>query len=326
MCWRRLGCRALLSALLLVAAGCAGPHPRLDATLQQAGLPASRELVETPFFPQEDYQCGPAALATVLVASGVEVTDRELAGKVYLPQREGSLQLELVAASRRHDRLPYPIDARLPALLAEINAGRPVLVLQNLGFESFPTWHYAVVIGYDAMQGEMILRSGPERRHTMSSTAFMRSWELADKWGLVLLRPGEMPAEVDQGRYLNALVAMEPVVSPQMRTRYYAGAAERWPQNSLALFGLANSYYAQGAQDPAESTYRELLAMQPGHAAARNNLAHLLAGKGHRAEAIDMLDRGLAAMPANDPLRESLLTTREEILASGAAVPPSARD
>ena len=46
-------------------------------------MPSTLELRDTPFFPQEEYQCGPAALATVLAASGVAVSPDDLTGKVY---------------------------------------------------------------------------------------------------------------------------------------------------------------------------------------------------------------------------------------------------
>ena len=74
----------------------------------------------------------------------------ELVAQIYLPERKGSLQPEIIAAVRRYDRVPYRIEPALPALLAELRAGRPVLILQNLGLRSLPRWHYAVVIGYSA--------------------------------------------------------------------------------------------------------------------------------------------------------------------------------
>ena len=77
----------VLAALASLLAGCAASPQLAD------GLPtaASRsiELDATPFFPQEDYQCGPAALATLLVASGVEVTPETVRiRKVVLDQNE----------------------------------------------------------------------------------------------------------------------------------------------------------------------------------------------------------------------------------------------
>jgi len=61
---------ALAGAALAVAlAGCSLSPPLADGL--PATAPRSLELASTPFFPQEQYQCGPAALATQLVAGGV---------------------------------------------------------------------------------------------------------------------------------------------------------------------------------------------------------------------------------------------------------------
>ena len=94
--------------------------------------------VEVPFHPQTELQCGPAALATVLGASGALATPETLAPQVYLPDRGGSLQIELQAASRTWGRIPFQLAPDISQLLDELATGRPVLVLQNLGTESLP--------------------------------------------------------------------------------------------------------------------------------------------------------------------------------------------
>src|SRR3569623_1363896 len=129
-----------------------------------ADLTHAVELDAVPFFPQERYQCGPAALATVLAWSGAAVTADQLVPQVYLPARQGSLQPELLAAARRYQRLPYVLEPDLAALLREVGAGHPVLVLQNLGLSWAPRWHNAVVVGYDLARDEVVLRSGAGRR------------------------------------------------------------------------------------------------------------------------------------------------------------------
>lgn len=72
-------------------------------------LPERVELTDVPFFPQDAYQCGPAALATMLNQRGVLTTPGALKDKVYIPSREGSLQVEMVAAARNHEMLVYPL-------------------------------------------------------------------------------------------------------------------------------------------------------------------------------------------------------------------------
>src|SRR5262245_55328277 len=119
--------RAGLVALALILTGCAGQQPLLCP--QSDRLPQRVELIQTPFYPQEIYQCGPAALATVLVQRGVKTSPEALAPKVYLPARQGSLKLELVAAARQHGMLVYPLEPNLDALLVQVAAGNPVLVM-----------------------------------------------------------------------------------------------------------------------------------------------------------------------------------------------------
>ena len=124
------------------------------------------ELTDVPFFPQTEYQCGPAALATILAHEGVPVDADGLVGAVYVEGLRGSLQPELLGATRRNARIPYVLEPEPSALFAELGAGRPVLVLQNLGIERVPVWHYAVVVGFDRDSDRMILRSGAERRRS----------------------------------------------------------------------------------------------------------------------------------------------------------------
>ena len=104
-------------------------------------LPPAVELSQTPFFPQTEHQCGPAALATVLQPHHVDVSPQTLSSQLYIPAREGSLQVEMAVTARRYGMLPYPLNPEFADLLAEIAAGHPVLVLQNLRFDWWPQWH-----------------------------------------------------------------------------------------------------------------------------------------------------------------------------------------
>src|SRR5260370_26774661 len=79
--------------------GCASPVPQTISLRDAwpAGVPERVELGAVPFFPQEDYQCGPAALATTLVESGVKVTPQDLVAQVYIPERQGKFPGERLA-------------------------------------------------------------------------------------------------------------------------------------------------------------------------------------------------------------------------------------
>ena len=148
--------RAGFFFIIFWLAGCAAQQ----VLLQDNQMPRRKEIARVPFFPQQQYQCGPAALAMAISATGAEVTPEELVPQVYLPQRKGSLQAEMLAATRRNGLLAYRLTPELSDLLTEVAAETPVIVLQNLGLSWYPVWHYAVVVGYDLDQQQIILRSG----------------------------------------------------------------------------------------------------------------------------------------------------------------------
>jgi len=298
-------------AVTLLAA-CASRPPVLPGAMPRAT--SAIELSDTAFFPQTAYQCGPAALATVLHSAGVEVEHDDLADQVYLPARQGSLQVELLAATRRAERIPYVIDPQPEALHAELDAGRPVLVLQNLGLGVLPVWHYAVVIGLDPTNDRVILRSGAERRQLEAARGYLRSWQLGGGWGFVVLRPGELPAEADRARYLHAVALAERYLSPQDRRAAYRAALETWPDDATAGFGLAYALQASGDLVGAEEVYRRLIVQNPRHAAAYNNLADVLTARGCVAQARHAAITGLAIARDDYPdLVDTIGRTLEEI-------------
>ena len=178
---------ALLAASLVCAvllAGCATPQ---TGALSMEQMVANRtEITSVPFFPQEDYQCGPAALAMAMQAAGAPVTPDKLVAEVFLPARHGSLQPEMMAAPRRHGLVTLRLAPQLRDVLEEVADGNPVVVLQNLAFDWYPVWHYAVVIGYDLGRGQIVLRSGRERRQELPLTTFERTWARSGYWAMLV--------------------------------------------------------------------------------------------------------------------------------------------
>ena len=315
--------RGIAIALVLwLIAGCANRGPVVANALDQPGAPASVDLVDVPFFPQEQYQCGPAALAMALDYAGVAVTPDELVPRLYLPGKGGSLQVEMVAAARRYDRIPYLIRPTLPALLAELQANRPVLVFQNLGLSALPVWHFAVVVGYSTTDDSLLLRSGRNPRQAMSAYNFVRTWDAAGNWALVILRPGELPVGDDPDGYLRAVAAQEAVNGSAGLVEAYGAAVARWPANPIARFGYANALRASGQLRGAIEQYRTLVAEHPPQVAALNNLADALNLQGCRVEALAFVDRALAAGADTEPLRAVLEQTRHEILSASSASAP----
>jgi len=314
---------ALLVILILVSACASAPQTRqLLATPNN--LPGKAELGHTPFFPQQRYQCGPAALATVLKYSGVNINVDTLVNEIYLPSRLGSLQAEILASTRRHGRLPYRIAPDMHTLLSEIAAGNPVLVLQNLGLSWMPQWHYAVVMGFDLNKREIILRSGTDVRHVTDMDTFEFTWARSQHWGILVLPAETLPASVDVGRYLRTVVALENTQTKKQWPMIHAAwrtALSRWPNNLIVQMGLGNSAYQLANLNTAAQAFRNAIRAHPDASTAYNNLAQVLLEQGKLDEAEKQAQR---AVTLAGPHLESYRATLADIQQAKAGIQQSA--
>jgi len=292
----------------LVLSGCAVLQ-RGDWPQGLAGIPAQREIASVPFFPQDEYQCGPAALAMVLAWSGLAVEPADLTEKVYTASLKGSLQPAMIAGARRSGRLAYVISGT-ESLIREIAAGHPVIVLQNLGLSWIPVWHYAVAVGYDTPRDEVMLHSGLNARQRLSMPVFQNTWARAEDWGLLVMNPGELPATATEGKFVEAVIGLEKAKQPAAAVDGYRAALSRWPHNLAAMMGLGNSYYALGALKNSEAAFRQATEAHPREGAAFNNLAHVLLALGKKDEA---LQAARTAVSFGGPLQDVYQKTLEEI-------------
>lgn len=268
-------------------------------------LPQKVELTDTPFFPQTTHQCGPAALATVLQSHGVEATPEALSKEIYIPEREGSLQIEISVAARRHDMLPYPIDPHLNDLFSEVAAGNPVLVMQNLGFDWAPQWHYAVVIGYNLQNHEVILRSGTNKRWTTPMDVFERTWQRADHWALAVVPAGEIPATAVPDKFLKTAYAFEETGKTITAYEAYQAATRRWPESSVTWLTFGNLAYANEEWKQAVDAFYQVVYLDPGSVNGWNNLAYALKTIDCPSQAKSALKCGLDINPNDANLKQS---------------------
>lgn len=314
-----LGILIALCALLLD--GCAVVLPQSEAIRAQwpADVAEHAEIDAVPFFPQQDYQCGPAALATVLAFRGALVTPQDLVSAVYLPARRGSLQVELLAAARRYGMVSMALAPRLDDLLREVQAGNPVIVLQNYGVGPVAYWHYAVVVGFDRAANRVMLRSGETRRLEMPFAALEYTWKESGYWAMVAAPPERIPVTATEQGWLAAVVASEQanarasgsVPSGPVPSRpAYAAALRRWPDSQTAAVGLANALYADGDLAAAESVLRSALQRHPGAAVLLNNLAQVVSDQHRHAEALRLIDE---AIRQGGSFSAAAQATREQI-------------
>jgi len=299
---------------LIVLASCVSP-PQSAALLNET--PAQfRDAVlvpDVPFYPQEDYQCGPAALATVLGASRVQISPEALVPLVYVPERQGSFQVEMVAAARSYGRLAYQLPPTLHAMFSEVSRGHPVLVMQNLGLDWYPQWHFAVVKGFDLEQRQIILNSALTEDYRLSLATFERTWARAEHWAVLVVEPGIMPLSAQPERYFNAVVALEGNnTAAQVSPAYHAGLA-RWPNNQHLLMGYGNLLYGQDDLEGAAEHYQKTIDAHPHYAPAYNNLAQIQLQLNQLQSALTMAEK---AVELGGDFSDNYAQTRQRVQAA----------
>lgn len=290
--WRTPAAAGVLLCALLLS-GCASPQlTALDQRWPQA-LPPTALLEHVPFFAQDDHLCGPASLAMVAQAAGIPVTPSELTEQVYVPGRQGALQLEMLAATRRQGLVAYPLAPRLQDLLQEVAGGQPVLILQNLSLPISPLWHYAVVIGYDRARNEVVLHSGVTERMVMALSTFEHTWARSGYWAMRAVAPERLPVTAEADVWATAVAALERV-NPRAAQTAYATALARWPDHRASLLGAGNAAYAQRQLARAGQAYAAATRVHPDFADAWNNLAQVRLEQGQRRAARAAIDRAVA--------------------------------
>jgi hypothetical protein len=215
--------------------------------------------------------------------------------------------------------VPFPLaaDADAHAIFAEVRAGTPVLVLQDLGVAWLRRWHFAVVIGVDAQRDAVILRSGTERRRIERTARFLESWERGGRWAMLALPAGRLPATATPAGVVRVLEDSADLLPAAVVTAGYAAAVERWGADPLLLFAAANAAYADGRLGEAGALYERLLAAAPDHAAGRNNYANLQIDLGCPAAAAEQAAKALADLAPGEAAFRSAI---EETLARADAL------
>ncbi|MCH9742742.1 MAG: PA2778 family cysteine peptidase [Proteobacteria bacterium] len=275
-----------------LCAGCASPQVKQLADQWPETLPPQAMITSVPFVAQSDHECGPATLSMVLKFYGKEVALNQLVDQVYLPERQGSLQVEMQSAPRRHDMVSYVLEPKLSALLQEIAAGHPVIVFQNLSLPLYPVWHYAVVLGYDKNQDTVVLHSGETPNQSMSFYTFEQVWARGHYWAMVLLPPEVLPASLAEDKVAAAIAHVERV-NPATALTAYQRALIVWQDDPILLLGAGNAAYNLGKKETAVVTYQTLVEKHPEFADAWHNLAQARFELGQYALAADAINRAI---------------------------------
>lgn len=307
-CLKQAGfqCSLLVFALSILT-GCAAPQTRLLLE-QPSTLPERASVTGVPFYPQEEYYCGPASLAMILNWAGIQIEQHDIANQIYTPGREGTLTPDVLAGARRNGALAVEVSS-LHNLLAEIAAGNPVMVFQNLGLKIYPQWHYAVATGYDLDAENLLLHSGLDPQRVLNINSFERTWQRAGYWAITVTPPDQLPSQASEMAVLKGAAGLERAGQYPAAITAYQTVLQRWPDSKIARMGLGNTYYKLGNYSKAVAAFREVTVIDNSHAAAWNNLANALAKQTLYDEAIKAARTAVTLNKENNIYRTTLAET-----------------
>lgn len=302
--------RLAAAVLLTAVAGCAAPQTaKLLENRASLGLPAQALVEDVALIPQEDLYCGPATLAMALTAAGVPASQEEVAEAIYTPGREGTLRSDVLAGARRWGRMTVPVN-RMTDLLAEIAAGNPVIVFQNLSLDIAPQWHFALAVGYDLDRRQLILNSGTVERLRTGLSTFEHTWARGDHWALVVTAPGRLPVSADEPEAMAGAAGLERVGRLAEATIAWRAVIGRWPESFGGHMGLGNTRYARHDYAGARTAFLRAAEIRPLSADAWNNLAYALARLGDRRAAIAAAEKAVSLGGDNPNYRDTLYEIR----------------
>ncbi|MDI2590928.1 peptidase C39 family protein [Pseudomonas sp. 681] len=194
----RIRTAVLVIGCVAALAGCAG-----SVAPEIKRLPERVELSGT-FYRGDANESGPQVLASMLSQQGIVITPGLLNKPLHLPGAEAQLQQNMQNLAREYAMVVYPLDSNLPALLTQVAAGYPVMVRFTEGSAFWAGPRYAILAGYNRQKQTVLLRAGMNRRLLMKFSAFESAFKDAGGWAVLIQKPEQIPAQVDQQRWLKA--------------------------------------------------------------------------------------------------------------------------
>lgn len=287
---------ASLLASLVFLTGCQTP-PQTSALLRDPpAIPKQYVIKQVPFYPQQQYYCGPTTLAEVANYHGLKFNPEDIAPLTFVPGLEGSLQIEMVAATRQLGMVAYAQRGSMTLLLSLLEQNIPVVVLQNNSIPLLPQWHYAVVTGYDLTRQQVVMHSGVTKDHRLNFSTFERTWQRGKYWMLAMLPPSKTSEHLDSFVYTKACQDLLDTGHEKEGVQALKSAIKQWPEYWLGYFLLANQYI-ESAPQIAVNWYQQGYQYGKTEVAYLNNYAYALGQIHCYAKAKTMVELALDVAP-----------------------------
>ena len=251
--------------------------------------------IPVPFIAQKPNYCGPAALAMLANYYGYKVSQDEIASAIYLPNIGGTLTSELSDYARRFNLWVRQYRGSVDDLRQKLDAGVPLIVLGKFGEQP----HYFIVLGWDDFRQVVTVHSDTRPRYEMRAEDFLRHWDRADHWTLLICPPEKATWRLSPEEQNDLGVFFERAGLLESATQHYVAAVQSNPQNSYFRMNLGNALLKQRRLREAADTFARAIELDGQNADAINNLAYTWLEMGRNLdEAAKLCNRAAALRPA----------------------------
>ncbi len=150
--------------------------------------PGAVIISNVPFYEQEDFQCGPAALATVVNYWYGKKPGRELLpveriiADIYSPTARGVLGLDLEIYAGKLGFQVRQYRGSIADIKAQVDRGVPLILLVDFGFLAYQVNHFMVSTGYTP-EG-IIFNSGKKENELITDDELTGIWKKTGFWTL----------------------------------------------------------------------------------------------------------------------------------------------
>jgi ABC-type bacteriocin/lantibiotic exporter with double-glycine peptidase domain len=141
-----------------------------------------RLIKNVPFYPQNDFQCGPSSLAGVLNYYGKNMSPSQIAEQIFDEKIRGTLSIDMALYARDQGFVAEWYTGGVEDLRENIDNNFPLIAMIDLGFGPVQRPHFLVVVGYDSKG--VIINSGGDQHKTVPWNRFRNQWSRTSLWTL----------------------------------------------------------------------------------------------------------------------------------------------
>lgn len=277
-------------------------------------------ILNVPFVKQKKSFCGPAALSSVFSYWGDSLSQEEIAKDIYQPKLCGVLNIELVRYARENGFWTQDFKGDFKLLKEKLKNDIPVIVMEKLHPYILNKLHYCVIVGFLEKEKIIIEHTGKNSYVQRSYNGFLRNWQAAGSWMLVVVPPEKVNWQLNADEEVELGLLLEKKGDLPFALKRYQKALEIKQNNHGILFNIGNIYLKMKQWDEAEKVYLEVIRLKADFADAYNNLAYAYFNKNEFEKAHQYVDKALSF---NSKHRFYYLDTKAQIFFAEGKIEPA---